>query len=258
MANSISDEIAKQRSALVEKPYGGQSPYSDTFGQAYQNLEQPFNPNDPNQSRVAIGGTQTLASNFVDEFYKKFGKLPTEDQMKSFVGENLTPSFAQKFIQGLNTDQIVSQYVKPYVTANEQDLASGAGITTANPQDELQKRVDALYGKAREAIPMQAEDYWNPQKAKVAQDLAAQGLLNQPVSRLTFNQLEGGKQWSITEALAGLAGQQAGGEIDLAKTLAGLKENARQFGELIQGIVTISLVRESKNGGLLYEKFKTK
>lgn len=220
---------------LFNKIYGGgDTGYKGIFNQAFGNLNQPeteTGQNDIYRQNIANRATQTLAEKFIDEYHKKFNALPGEDTVRDFVAQNLNPQFASKFIlEQISPDQI-GQMTRTYIGDNAMDIApqSAQNQNQTTPQN-LADQISALYNEQRAALPQQVERAYAPAKGQMIEDLAAQGLLRSPASRLSLNQVENEKQNSLTQALASLAGQQAQGGQALQNTLAQLSQQANQFG----------------------------
>jgi hypothetical protein len=225
--------------SLTDKIYGrNPQDYAGVFSTARENLGQPSG----GDNAIISGGTQALAEQFVNRVLQKTGRLPSEDQVRGFVSENLNSTFAEKFIKGINNDQLISNYVDPYLNEKPEILADPNAAKNAATAEEqrilgLNKQLDELYGLGKEKTTQDIEDAYGLQKRNVVNDLAGQGMLTQPTSRLTLNELEASKGKSLSQALASLAGDRARGSLDLSKTIEtllanerGAKEQSRQFG----------------------------
>lgn len=212
----------------------GDYTYADIFRQAYKNLNQPNAPEE-----IIVGGTKSLADAFIDRVHQKTGQFPTEQQVKDFVASNLTTSYAEKFITGLPADQVKVNMVDPYLVAHSDDFSKAADPNAATIQSEIEsrqkglaERLQQIYGQQREALKGSVEESYGEQKGNIVKDLAGQGMLyNQPGSRGILDRLEAAKGRSLTQGMASLAGTQATGETDIAKTIEGLLANERRAGE---------------------------
>lgn len=198
--------------------------YGNVFDQGYQNLGQPLHDNS-NRNDVYVGGTRALATAFADSVYKKTGQLPTEDQVKNFVAQNLTQGFAQKFITGLPQDQITA-LADQHVNDNPDQFAA-AGQQT--PQDRvlgLNKQLDEAYSRGSEDyVNKYDQNVYNPSKTKTANDLAGQGMLTQPNSRYSLDAIEANRGRDISSGLNTLASERAKGSVGLGTTIEGLLQS---------------------------------
>ena len=209
--------------------------YGNIFDQGYQNLNQPLRGGQE-RGDIYEAGTRGLASAFADSVYKKTGKLPSEDQVKSFVAQTLTPGFASKFIQGIPTDQI-NAIADQYVEGNPDVIASLATPTTIMPQSDPQSRIlalneqlDKIYNKGAESyVNRYNTDVYNPAKTTVANDLAGQGMLTQPNSRYSLDQIESNRGRDIASGLNTLESGRATGALDLGKTIENLLQSQQQI-----------------------------
>jgi hypothetical protein len=218
---------------MVAKLFGGDyDSYRGQINQAYSDLGQPYQDSS-NRDPIISQGTTSLAQSFVDKFYERTKRLPSENDVRSFVAENFTPSFGQKLIQNqINPDQInmlADEYIasKPDITRdmNKEVEDEKARILGLN------KELDQLYDIGKTKASQDIEDAYGLQKRNIVNDLAGQGMLTQPTSRLTLNELEASKGKSMSQALATLAGERAKGGIDLSTTIENLLANERRASE---------------------------
>lgn len=211
---------------LADSIFGTNDPsgYSSVFDQGYQNLNQPLHDPSSDRRKVAVEGTRALAAQFADAFHKRTGQLPSEEQIRGFVSQNLTPGFAAKFIQGMPPDQIASQ-ADQYINDNP-DIAGGAAGSAQSRILGLNDQLDKAYGAARDNF---VNDYnsnvYTPAKTTVANDLAGQGMLTQPNSRYSLDAVEATRGKDIGAGLGALAQKRAEGSVDLGKTLEGLLQS---------------------------------
>lgn len=222
-ASQAGEALGPSRSAqtdqerLVDKIYGTTpTDYSGAYDTAYQNAGQPAGGPHGNKT---IEGTQALADAFVNRFYEKTNALPSEDQVRQFVAQNLTPGFAAQTIAGTNKDSIVANYVDPYLKDN--GIGTGAQ-SPADLQAQLQGQYDTVYDAAKKNYLADSEDQYGAQKANLTNDLSGQGLITQPNSRISLDALEAAKNKNITSGLNTLAINRATGQVDLAKTIQDL------------------------------------
>lgn len=230
VAQSIDQKLGTSRSAqndnekLVDQIFG-QTPtgYSGAFDTAFQNAGQPAGQ--PHGNKV-IEGTQALADAYVERYHLKTGKLPTEDEVRQFVASNLTPGMASQFIAGINRDQLTANYVDPYL----QD--KGVGQDGGNAQDRilgLNAQLDEAYNTGKTKFLEDTNTNYGQQKQGLVNDLAGQGMLTQPNSRVSLDALEAAKNKDVASGLNTLAGQRAAGSVDLGKTIEGLLQSQQQI-----------------------------
>lgn len=203
----------------------GTSPqeYRGVFGQAYKNLGQP-NVNED----VMIAGTRDLTDAFIERYHSKTGQFPDEAQITEFVSGNLTPRFAEQYVTGgiPNRAAVTSQIVDPFLEEK--------GVTAPTDQGyekTLNDKYAELYSRGKEQVTQDVTDAYGQSKNTVVQDLAAQGMLGNPNSRLTLDKLEAEKGRSLGRALSELSAEQARGGIDVAQTIQGINEKERRARE---------------------------
>lgn len=207
--------------------------YNPVINQGYQNLGQPGGGD---HDAITYNAVLSLAEPYAQRVFDKTGKLPTEDQVRQFVAQNLSQGYAQKFIQGLPRDQILANYVDPAIEADALNQpATGTGATNA-VEDRilgLNDQLDTIYNKSSELARQGNEDIYGKAKRGLADDLAGQGLLTQPTSRYSLDALEGEKNKSLGQTMATLAADRASGGIDLSKTIENLLAGERRAGEQV-------------------------
>lgn len=231
--------MSQQVSDLINPIYNteGARQYGNTFDQAYEQLNQPLR--DVGRDDVYVAGTRALASAFADRVLTKTGSLPTEDQVRQFVSQTLTPGFAQKFITGIAPDQI-NATADQYIQGNP-DALTNPGTKSAEEQrlSGLSAQLDKLYNTGRESLVKgYDESVYGPGKTRTVNDLAGQGMLTQPNSRYALNQLEANRGRDISSGLTTLEGQRAQGNIDVSGKIEDIlqrnrdrSQNAYQFNQ---------------------------
>lgn len=201
--------------------------YGNSIDQGYQNLGQPLHDNS-NRDDVYVGATRGLASSFADRFYQKTGQLPTEDQVRQFVGSTLTPGFAQKFITGIAPDQLHAMS-DSYIQSNPDLLKS----TQDDPQSRilaLNDQLDKIYNTGKQNyVKSYDENVYAPAKESAVNDLAGQNLLTQPNSRFALDKVESNRGRDISSGLNTLESNRATGAVDLGKTIENLLQGQQQI-----------------------------
>lgn len=206
--------------------------YEGTFQTAFSNLGQP--------GAVSAGdvnaGTLSLSNAFVDAFHKKTGQLPTADQVREFVAQNLNTGFASRAITGQNNpDQITSNIVNPYFQANPQLFGQqNASSDITNQMQGLNDQVNTLYGQAGQNITKAYDEGFAEPRRQAISDEAALGRLRSPASIPTIAGVDTARETGKSQALAGLYGNQVNASLDIGKTVQGLLANERRAGEQVQ------------------------
>lgn len=199
--------------------------YLPTINNAYTNLGQPAD--DWDRSDTTGKFVTSLASTFVDRVYEKTGSLPTEDQIHSYVAQNANGANASKFIQnGFNTDQMYNA-ADDYLNSNP-DALTNPGTKSAAEQRilSLNDQLDKAYNSgAQNYVSSYDQNVYGPNKQRTANDLAGQGMLGQPNSRYSLDQVDANRGRDISSGLNTLAGERAKGSVDLGKTIENLLQS---------------------------------
>jgi len=189
--------------------------YEGLINQAYVGLGQPANDNGRYETTQDF--IRGLSSSFVDNYYKKTGKVPTVDQVKQFVAFNADTSNAKQFITGtLNADKmnaLSNMYIESnpeIVAANSQPTDLGATAEQINALfDPLQK--NAIEANSRNFAPL---------RARAVEEEAALGRLRSGVSAdpsSTIGQVDVNEANSLSSVIGNILGQKASGTLDLNK-----------------------------------------
>lgn len=207
------------RAKLFNKTYGDKpTEYSGVFDSAYQNLGQKGGNNS-----ITANGTYALADAFADRFFQKTGALPSEDQLRQFVAQNLNSGFAQKFIQGIPRDQITAMADDYFVGNPDVLVAPGAKSAEEQRLGGLKEQLDKIYQTGEQNyISNYDQNVYGPAKTTAVNDLAGQGMLTNPNSRYTLNQIEGNRGRDISSGINTLESNRAAGQVDLGKTIEDL------------------------------------
>lgn len=211
--------------------------YLPTINQGYQQLNQPLNEDPGGRSEVARAAAEGLASSFADRVYQKTGSLPTEDQLRQFVSQSLTPGFAAKFIQGMPVDALNSM-ADQYLQGNP-DALTNPGTQSAEQQRimGLKDQLDKIYGAGKENLVSGYDStVYGPAKTRAVNDLAGQGMLTNPNSRYTLDAIDANRGRDLQSGLNTLESNRASGQVDLGKTIEDLlqrnadrSQNSYQF-----------------------------
>lgn len=206
--------------------------YAGTVDSGYENLGQPSKDPGTGRDQVTFSAVSALAKAFVDRFHQKGGKLPDEDAVKSFVAQTLTPGFAQKFIVGgISPDQINANVVDPYLQDNAGKIGLGGDAgTTESRILGLNDQLDKVYETGKNKFLEDTTANYGAQKQGLVNDLAGQGMLTQPNSRVSLDSLEANKNKSVASGLNALAGQKAAGALDLGTTIENLLQKQQEIG----------------------------
>ena len=235
------DSNDPQRRTLTEavSPEG----YRGIFKQGLRNLNQPGELNEA----VLRSGTGELAEAFVDRYYERTGKLPSSYEVKTFVAQNLTTGFAQKYIEGTLGDRSVvkAKLVDPFLDYSDV-VATPDTVSSAQSDkpDTLSSRLDDIYGGIRENETANIRDAFAPSRKRAIEEEAASGRLRSGVSYGRDSAIAGvdvneGK--ALSSLISSLGQSRAAGEFEAAKGDKDLAARLREF---------------TKTLGLDREKFK--
>lgn len=98
-------------------------------------------------------------------------------------------------------------------------------------QSDLAKRLDQIYGTAKDVGIQNIEDQFIPARRKAISEEANLGRLRSPASIPILGRLDEAKAKSQGQLFGQLATQRAAGEVDLSKTIENILNNKYQFGE---------------------------
>lgn len=211
---------------LIAQLYpGSDQSYAGVINQGYQLLGQPFHDN-TDRSTITAQGTTQLASAYADQVYKQTGQLPSEDEVRNFVAQNYTPTFATQLIQNVVTPDQINNMASQYLQSNPSKAAQPAQQSVT----DLSGLADQQYQTGVQNFTNSVQDQYVPQKQGLAEDLASQNMLGQNNSRYSLDTLEANKNKTLSEGLGQLANQRAGAGIGLGVTAAQLGQQAQQFG----------------------------
>lgn len=199
--------------------------YTAMINNAFVNLGQPADA--PDRQDITNNFIRSLSSSFVDRYHTQTGRVPTADQVKQFVSQNASGANASRFIQDqLNPDKIN--------TISDQYLQGNPNVTAdPNAQSAEQQRILSLNDQLDKAYKAGSENYvnsydqniYNPNKARTTNDLAGQGMLTNPNSRYSLDQIDANRGRDLSSGLNTLASNRAAGSVDLGKTIEGLLQS---------------------------------
>lgn len=202
--------------------------YTSTINSAFVNLGQPGD--DTNRGQITNNYVRSLSSSFVDRYHSQTGQIPTADQVKQFVAQNATQGNAMKFVQNqLNPDQM-NALADQYIQSNPSSATSGQlpGQALTN---QLQGFADQQYQTGVQNLQNDVQNQYIPQKQGLVNDLAAQGMLQNPNSRYSLNALEGDKNRMLNQGITQLANQRAGAGLNVGLQGAQMGQQNQQFNQ---------------------------
>lgn len=166
-----------------------------------------------------------LASTFVDRIYAKTGQLPSQDQVHQYLASNATQGNATKFIQGnLNPDQL-NAMADQHIQSNPDLL----GSTNGTPESRilgLNDQLDKIYNAGeKNYVNSYDTNVFNPAMTRTADSLAGQGIITNPNSRYSLDQVEANRGRDISSGLNTLESNRAAGSVDLGKTIEQLLQS---------------------------------
>lgn len=220
---------------LVDTTYGTTpQDYSGIYKQAYESLGQPTQ----NVGNKAIEGLQTIADAYVDRVYQKTGKLPEASDLRTFVAKTLDRGFASQTIKGINKDQIIANYVDPYIE-------NQTPTTPVNPNlvGDTTGALEKIYGPLQEQAIAETRRQFAPLRSRAIEEEAALGRLRSGVSAApesAIGQVDVNEGNALSNIISNILQQKASGTLDLTKfgeTLnAGerrAKEAKNEFGQTL-------------------------
>src|SRR3990167_6136416 len=192
-----------------------------------ENLRQPGAINlDPVRS-----GTATLIQTFNAGFQKVNKRLPTTEETEAFLAENLTPGYAAGILQGTNQTAQANQAVSGYLQANPlqvEGVGAQEGIDTR--EQELRRRLDAIYPELERGLGERIRASFIPQRERLASEEAALGRLRSPASITTMARVDDAERQAMTQGLGQLAANRAQGELGIAGTIESILQAERAGG----------------------------
>lgn len=222
-----------ERQKFVDTTYGTTpTDYSSIYKQAYESLNQPGE----NVGNKSIEGLQMLADLYVNRVYEKTGKLPEASDLRTFVAKTLDRGFATQTIKGINNDQVIANYVDPY-------LENQTPTTPINPNlvGDTTSTLEKIYGPLQEQAIAETRRQFAPVRARAIEEEAALGRLRSGVSAApesAIGQVDANEGNALSNVISNILQQKASGTLDLTKfgeTLnAGerrAKEARNQFGQ---------------------------
>ena len=227
------------RTELTQRVSSGNR-FRDVFKNAYFNvLGHRGEPNNPTEIN-ALSTTQDLASRFIDQYQKELGKLPTEDQVRNFLGETISQGFAAQTLTGeISPETVHSSIVNPAVSrfketqGEEQAVCQLSSIIDEAKKSEAERQstLDAFAKEEEGQAIRSAQEQFGQQKGRLIQEEAALGRLRQPASIIPAARLEQEQAKALTNLISQIRSRQLGLRSDvLGESQANISQ-ARQFSE---------------------------
>lgn len=234
---------SKDVSDFIGKIYGvynteGTRAYGNVFDQAYEDLGQPLR--DTNRDEVYAKGTHALATSFVDRYHKKTGKVPSVEDVQKFVAQNLTPSFAEKFILGVPGEQIDYGIADPYI----ENLPPEKPAETQAVTSPLEDKLSGIYDRLEESAGGRIARRFAPLRSRAIEEEASLGRLRSPISldpNSPIQQQDKLQAEALSDTIGNIMQQRATGELDIARIGQGERQMAQQADQFGR---TLSLDRD--------------
>ena len=139
LIGNTTNSLQRDRLSLLGKVRGREedlrSPYESIFRRAGEEEGIKFE-GVGNMEKQAYSTTSDLAARFIDEFIRKTGELPDEEQVTNFLGSTIDAGYAVKSFTGeLPPQTVQSQFVVPAVNTLVSDREEGR-------KSELQRFAD--------------------------------------------------------------------------------------------------------------------
>lgn len=218
-----------RRRSLVDviNPQG----YRGIFKEGSKNIGQG-GESQPGFEEFVTSGTGELAEAFVDRYYERTGKLPSQNEVQSFIADNLTPGYVGKYMKGTLGDRSVvkANLVDPYLDFS--DTASIPDATSSAAGDSLSKRLDEIYGTIREKEAGNIRSEFAPSRRRAIEEEAASGRLRSGVSfgrDSAISRADENESKALSNLISQLSQSRATGEFEAAKSDKDLAERMRQF-----------------------------
>ena len=209
--------------------------YRGIFKQGSKNIGQP-GESQPGFEGFLKSGTGELAEAYVDRYYEKTGKLPTQGEVEGFVAKNLTPEYVGKYMSGTLGDRarVKSLMVDPYLEMSEitRPDAGGLGGEIGGLKDRLNKIYGDIQSRESEAIRRE----FAPSRRRAIEEEAAAGRLRSGVSRgpdSAIARTDVNEANALSNLISQLGQSRATGEFSAAQSDADLAENMRQFNKTL-------------------------
>lgn len=208
---------------------GGAQDYQGTFGSAYTALDQPGGS--AGHEQVIAQGTYDLAHHYIQAIHDKTGKIPSADEVKQFVAQNLTQDFAKKYITGqLNGSNIGAQVVQPYLQNKEFENS----LKNPNAPLSTASQLDSIYAPLQNEAVRQVNAQFSPLRSRAVEEEAALGRLRSPVSAdasSPIGQVDTNQGNALSSVIGNILSQKATGTLDLTKFNEGLDLSKQQLGQ---------------------------
>jgi len=211
--------------------------YRPIFQQGFERAGQP--ENSPVPASYVISGTQQLAESYIDRYFEKTGKLPTEVQVRDFVATNLTPSFAKEIVtNSTNPSKIKVNLVDPYIQNEKfQEELNKPPVTPTPTQSNAgmtSQQINELYAPLEQYATNQVRQQFAPLRARAVDEEAALGRLRSGVARdpgSMIGQVDANQGNALSSVIGNILGQKASGTLDLGKFNAGLDLSKQQLAQ---------------------------
>ena len=206
--------------------------YRGIFSRASENLGQDPR-RQPGFEEFLTSGVGELADAFVDEYYRKTGELPDPALAQKFIGENLTPEYARKYMTGeLPRDVVTARIVRPFLEFEELPVPEAEKAKQAEESKSLSQRVKDIYGTIESEESEGIRREFAPSVARAVESEAASGRLRSPVAAGRSSAIQvarEGERNALSNLISKLAQSRASGEFSAAQSESELAQRAREL-----------------------------
>lgn len=216
----------------------GQPVIKDPNGRAPFAINTDADRNTDTYAQVKAGIMQ-LASPYVEEYKKSFNKNPSQEELVSFLTQNVTPDLAIKQYQGMGSSQELREsIVKPSLKSNiekndyEKSQKDTLEESLKGSQDQYNRElslIDQLTQEAQRGTRSAVEEAYGQELRRQATENSQMGRLSQPVYQENVNRQSQSFGQGLAKAIAGIQGQSLQSKAQANQSLADRLQQARQF-----------------------------
>ena len=229
------DEVELEVNRVKQEGIGNFNQFLSTFQAASRDLGQTGEiPTEFLRSTI-----DQVADAFVRRVINKTGRNPTADEVRDFLGTTINRGFAAEIIErgggALSATQLTSQVVDPFISSKGDQFQPTGQAEAPDPAIGLREQIGQLFPRLIEQGTANIRGAFNPAFSRLGEAEAGAGSrARSPIGTRNRAILAAQEGQSIGQLIQSLTGQQAGGEVDLAKFIGTLQAGERRAGEVGQ------------------------